>query len=132
LKNEYENRKKDNNISSPPQITEKSNLVEVNNKLNISSSSGSSSSSSSNSSSNSSFSSSFGFPLDFIPFLSLASSNLRYSVCALTVANLDSNDEDTIDRLLKIKDNIPMHRDTNSVIYALSTIKSNKSSKIWS
>jgi hypothetical protein len=35
------------------------------------------------------------------------------------VVDVDSNNEDTIDRLLKIRDNIPMHRDENSVIYAL-------------
>jgi hypothetical protein len=35
------------------------------------------------------------------------------------VVDVDSNNEDAIDRLLKIRDNIPMHRDENSVIYAL-------------
>jgi hypothetical protein len=82
-------------INSPSQIIEKSNLVEVHNKLNISSSSSSSSSSS------------FSFSSDFIPFTSLKFSDV------------DSNNEVAIDRLLKIIDNIPMHRDNNSVIYAL-------------
>jgi hypothetical protein len=31
---------------------------------------------------------------------------------------VDNNNEDAIDRLLKIRDNIPMSRDNNSVIYA--------------
>jgi hypothetical protein len=35
------------------------------------------------------------------------------------VEEVDSNKEDEIGRLLKIRDNIPIHRDTNSVIYAL-------------
>jgi hypothetical protein len=48
VKNEYENRKKDNgSISPPPQITEKEHFVEVNDNLNIHSSSSSSSNSSS-------------------------------------------------------------------------------------
>jgi hypothetical protein len=33
--------------------------------------------------------------------------------------DVDSNNEDGIDRLLKIRDNIPIHRDENSVIYTL-------------
>jgi hypothetical protein len=126
--NEYiGNKLKDNNnISSPSQIIENSNLVEVNNKLNISSFSGSSSSSSGSSSSfspssssSSSFISSFGFSSDFIPFNSLKSSDLRSSPGVSAVVDLDSNNEDAIDRLLKIRDNIPMHRDENSVMYAL-------------
>jgi hypothetical protein len=112
LNNEYENRKKNkNNISTPLQIIENSNLVEVNNKLNISSSS----------SSSSRFSSiySLGFSYNFIPFTSLKSCDLCHSAGVLTVIDVDSNNEDTIDRLLKIRDNIPIQKDNNSVIYAL-------------
>jgi hypothetical protein len=35
------------------------------------------------------------------------------------VVDVGSNNEDAIDRLLKIRDNIPMHRDENPVIYPL-------------
>jgi hypothetical protein len=98
--------KENNNISFPPQIIENSNLVEVNNKLNISSSSSSSSISS------------FGFSSDSIPFTSLKSSNLCCSLSS-SVVDVDSNNEDAIDRLLKIKNNIPMHKHNNSVIYSL-------------
>jgi hypothetical protein len=96
-------------------LVEKCNLVEDNNKLNISSHS----SSSLSSSSSSSFISSFGFSSDFIPFTSLKSSDLYHSTGALMVADVDSNNEDAIDRLVKIRDNIPMYRDKNSLIYAL-------------
>jgi hypothetical protein len=35
------------------------------------------------------------------------------------VLEIDDNKEDVMDRLLKLRDNIPMHKDENSVIYAL-------------
>jgi hypothetical protein len=100
--------KNNNNISFPSQTIENSNLVEVNNKLNIPSSSA------------------LLLILFLVPLLvlslvvlSLSSSNLRYSVGGLTVADLDSNNEDAIDRLLKVRDNIPKQGDANSVINAL-------------
>jgi cytoskeletal protein RodZ len=104
VKNEYENRNKDNgNISPPPQFIENERFVKINNKLNTpsssnyssnsssSSSSSSSSDSPSNSSSSSSSTSSFDYLSEFIPFVYLTSSNLRYSVGALMVMDADSN-----------------------------------------
>jgi hypothetical protein len=35
------------------------------------------------------------------------------------VLDVDDNYEDVVDRLLKLRDNIPMHQDENSIIYAL-------------
>jgi hypothetical protein len=35
------------------------------------------------------------------------------------VAGFDNNNEDAIDRLIKVRDNIPMQIDVNSVVYAL-------------
>jgi hypothetical protein len=33
--------------------------------------------------------------------------------------NLDNNNEEVIDRLLKVRNNVPIHRDKNSIIYVL-------------
>jgi hypothetical protein len=35
------------------------------------------------------------------------------------IIDLDNNDEDTIDRLLKVRDKVSMHQDKNSIIYAV-------------
>jgi hypothetical protein len=41
------------------------------------------------------------------------------------MADVDSNNKDVIDRLLKIKNNIPMHRHANSVIYVFGSCTMN-------
>jgi hypothetical protein len=122
VKRECETKKRDNNnISPPPLIIE--NFVRVNNQLNLPSSSSSLSSNSSSSSSFSLFSSSSSkysnYSTKLAMFPSLKSAALAYSLESDLRFNVDGNNEDAIDRLLKVRDNVPMHCDKNSIIYAV-------------
>jgi hypothetical protein len=143
VKREYETKKRNNgNVSPPPYIIEKENFVHVFNQLNLpsstssssspssspsssssslysSSSSNSSSSSSSNSSSSSSSSKSSNYSINFIISTPLTSAALAYSLQANLIIDVDNNNEDAIDRLLKVRDKVPMYKDNNSIIYAV-------------
>jgi hypothetical protein len=54
-------------------------------------------------------------------FALLKSPVLTYSIQADLIVKVDCNNEDAIDKLLKVRDNVPIHRDKNSIIYAVSS-----------
>jgi hypothetical protein len=98
IKNRYQEKKNNGNVSPPPLILEKESFLQVNNKVNLPSSS----------SSSSSFSSSFNiFPL--------TSTTLSSYLHNAKIIDYDENKEDAIDRLLKLRDKVPMQKDANSV-----------------
>jgi hypothetical protein len=52
-------------------------------------------------------------------FTPLASTALAGSLYADLIIEVDGNNEDAIDRFLKIRNRVSMHQDQNSIIYAL-------------
>jgi hypothetical protein len=102
VKQQYQTRKENNgNVSPPPLIKETGNFVQVNNQLNLQPSSSSSSSLPSRSS---------NYSTSNAMFAPLKSCILAYSLGTNLTIDLDNNNEDAIDRLLK---------DQNSIINAV-------------
>jgi hypothetical protein len=130
VKQQYQTRKENNgNVSPPPLIIETGNSMQVNNLLNLPSSSSSSSSSSisfsrlpsssSSSSSSSLPSRSSNYSTNFVMFAPVKSAALAYSLQTNLTIDVDNNNEDAIDRLLKVRNGVPMYKDQNSIIYTV-------------
>jgi hypothetical protein len=56
---------------------------------------------------------------EFIISALLTSASLPYSLHTNLKIDVDVNNEDVIDRLLKVRDKLPVYRDRDSVIYPL-------------
>jgi hypothetical protein len=55
-------------------------------------------------------------------FAPLKSATLAYSLQTNLTIDLDNNNEDVIDRLLKVRNGVPIYKDQNSIIYALFSL----------